>query len=119
MAEPEPGGGRPGRTAREGAPFRASSPRGHGRGAGVWLYSDDDGETYYGSLTPKKWVRIPKNTTKIISIDIPDLMYEDYFWDLEPIAMATFVTSRSNPKYIYVVGALYNGSYTMVDKEKF
>ena len=84
----------------------------------VDLYSDDDGETYYGSLTPKKWVRIPKNTTKIISIDIPDLMDEDYFWDLEPIAMATFVTSRSNPKYIYVVGALYNGSYTMIDKEK-
>ena len=66
----------------------------------------------------RKLVRIPKNTTKIISIDIPDLMDEDYFWDLEPIAMATFVTSRSNPKYIYVVGALYNGSYAIIEKER-
>lgn len=45
-------------------------------------------------------------------------MDEDYFWDLEPIAIATFVTSRSNPKYIYAVGALYNGSYAMVEKER-
>ena len=45
-------------------------------------------------------------------------MDEDYFWDLETIAIATFVTSRSNPKYIFAVVALYNGSYAMVEKER-
>ena len=36
----------------------------------------------------------------------------------EPMAIATFCTSKTNPKYVYAVGAAYNSSYTMIDKEK-
>ena len=73
--------------------------------------------TLTAALTSSKVVSVGRNSSKTISIRVPGLTSLNRSIE-EPMAIATFCTSKTNPKYVYAVGAAYTSSYTMIDKEK-
>lgn len=73
--------------------------------------------TLNAALTSSKIVSVGRNSSKTISIRVPGLSSLNRSVE-EPMAIATFCTSKTNPKYVYAVGACYSSTYTMVDKEK-
>lgn len=73
--------------------------------------------TLNAALTTGKVVSVSKNSSKTISIRVPGLSTLNRSLE-EPMAIASFCTSKTNPKYVYAVGACYSSSYAMIDKEK-
>lgn len=74
-------------------------------------------ETLNAALTSSKFVTVSKNSSKTISVRVPTLTSVNRSTQ-EPVVISAFCTSKTNPKYVYAVGACYNSAYAMIDKEK-
>ncbi|MDO5546999.1 MAG: hypothetical protein Q4F79_00760 [Eubacteriales bacterium] len=72
---------------------------------------------YSAGLSPNKIVTVPKKGSKTISVKAPSLTTFNKAQD-EAAVVAAFTISKSNPKYVYAVGAFYNTGYTYIDKAK-